>query len=565
MLLALLVGAVAPPIASATSDDQIKIIIGAPTGDRTGSTQKQSALFELAQPGWPGRNECRLDGAAWKPCGYEFATGSLSLGDHRLDVRQTNPVTGKIASTDTWTWKVIAPRKKSLDPSPYCHVTFEDYYVELRYPPLPFPPDPLNLHRAAIIVWNVENTSGEMIRSLPNQATVGDAVYTRTGPTLWPWWDIQWANYNWTAPTVREAFADSGAAADNTWPQGSTLFMIRGWWIPLAPEQGGPGSNDPAFFIRIPYEADGSPKPYMHAETKRVSMPQKWASCLRIIPPTEIVDNGNGTLSATFGWVNHSGLDLKTGAIVDVKTRTIGAPYIETLTGSSEYPQEAPTEFPGNSSGTWTYTFTDPGVDTSTPISWVVSDQRASLYVVRSKFTPSGTASTSPFTHVDPSTPYAPSSRPIAPGGSPARSPVSPTVTGGNVTTKTSLRVRSRILHRRGKTPRVTPGQHLVLQTTIRNTGKVDAMAPRICDVIPLRTRILHAPRHAKVSGRKYCWSASRLAAGAAVHGRITLKVLPHKEGTFYRYGLHANRVTVKATNTKTVKAKARFFIRPAS
>ncbi len=49
-----------------------------------------AALFDLAQPAFPGRNECQLDGGAFQPCSFFFSATNLSAGTHVLTVRQTS-------------------------------------------------------------------------------------------------------------------------------------------------------------------------------------------------------------------------------------------------------------------------------------------------------------------------------------------------------------------------------------------------------------------------------------------------------------------------------------------
>jgi hypothetical protein len=57
-----------PPSAGAVSGADLEVITATPTEARAGATANPDALFALAQPAFPGKNECRLDDGAFRPC-----------------------------------------------------------------------------------------------------------------------------------------------------------------------------------------------------------------------------------------------------------------------------------------------------------------------------------------------------------------------------------------------------------------------------------------------------------------------------------------------------------------
>lgn len=545
----ILLAALMPATATATSNENITLIKGAPTSERTGTTTKRSALFELAQPAWPGRNQCRLDGGALQPCSFEFEARDLAVGAHRLEVVQTD-VAGNVRK-DVWPWQIVS-RQSGLQVAPYCGVTFGTTDTDLH-------PEYYGA-RQGWLVWQVENGSGSTISTLPNETTVGD-VYSRQAASSWPWWDINLTTFIYipgvgTTPSTKW-YGDSG---HNTWPQGTTYISDTARWNPDAPTD---VPTDPEFSILSPYTASGaiSPYPRYGSLTKSV-FPSGWASCLRVIPPVAVIDNEDGTLSATFGWVNHSGKDLKAASPYSVKAGAIGEATLRSFTGAVEQPATMPTAFPAHSSGTWTYTFLDPGTDAVDPITWTVGSRSASLYIRQSAITRGAPGTTlSPWAFINPQTPYSAATRPFVPTAN-GSIPVSSTATtGGDGSGQAALRIRSRILRRTARIPAAHPGTFILFRNTIRNVGTSDAISLRVCDVLPKHTRAVHTPHHAKVKSQRYCWTASRLAAGASISGTLVLRVLPKAPGVSRWYGMHANRLVASAKNAKTRRTTARFRI----
>ena len=53
--------------------------------------------------------ECRLDGAAYAPCGRTAAFGGLSIGSHTLSVRAVDGSDNQDATPATYTWQVTTP------------------------------------------------------------------------------------------------------------------------------------------------------------------------------------------------------------------------------------------------------------------------------------------------------------------------------------------------------------------------------------------------------------------------------------------------------------------------
>jgi hypothetical protein len=549
-LVALLAALVIVPSAGALEPRDLNIIVGSPV-ERGGATERRSVLFELLQPAWPGTNACSLDGGTYEPCSFEFDARNLTVGRHQLRVRQTGP-DGSI-KTDAWTWEVLSDtNERILAPSAYCLNAFETVRDT----------DEPRRNRATTF-WEVDNRSSGAIRTIPNW---------RSPIPAWPYW-IPAFEFSYKNPAGRIAgnsyWSAGSDPAGNTFPPG-----VSGYWTSVAPVpetnyNGNASRYNPEFSILSPYRDDGSALPVDKWTKRSADITPNYATCLRILAPTELVDNGDGTLSATFGWVNHSPTTLKVGD-KDQKTGAIGIAAVSRFDGSDESPAGMPTAFPANSSGTWTYTFVDPGNDPGSPTKWRVGEISAAFYVRQALVKRQVGATTNPFTHSAQGTPLTPAARPTGSTSAEGSLPrpdtaTNPALAGGAVAQSARLKMTTRVEKRRTRLPRVRPGAHIVIRTVLRNVGTVDAINPRICDVIPLNSRILHAPRHAKIKGRTYCWTAGRLAAGAAVRGQITLVVGKPRAGRAYRYGVYRNRVSARAANAKKITSTARYrVIRPA-
>lgn len=531
----------AAPSANAISAADLDIINATPTEERAGATANPDALFALTQPAFPGANACQLDDGAFRPCSFFFQANGLQAGDHRLTVRQTSAA--GVVTTDTWLWTVRSAQAAiaanvPLEAHTYCYQGFDTAVDRVG-----------TTNRLGLGQWQSYVAGGTPIvadADSTDWATILGASYRRT-------------SQGWQLLPDPDVF--DGIPA---WPAGVGMpFSVSIANDVNARYDGSQRLHDPTWnLVRL---GGGSA-----LSRQSASMPTNLASCFAVHAPPGIVDNGNGSLSVTFGWSNLTPYPITAAAgangawkrpSASDPTGTVPRNTITTETGATVTPAGMPTQFGANSTGTWTYTFPDPGADGTAPITWTVGDQAASLLVRRANVTPAATApaGATPFTHIDFTTPTAAPTRQLsapAPGGSaPSTATPTPASTGGAVTGRTTLRVTNRVVRPKRRTYR--RGQTVHLTSTVRNTGKTDATRVRLCDRIPAGMKLLHAPGRRRISGRTVCWTNSRMAAGTGVSGRMALRVTK-----MAKPGLRTNRVTVRADNVRTTSARVRFRLR---
>ncbi|UUY05909.1 DUF11 domain-containing protein [Svornostia abyssi] len=535
------VAAACAPSASAVSGADLEIINATPTEERAGATANPDALFSLKQPAFPGTNECKLDSGAFRPCSFFFQASGLGTGDHRLTVRQTS-ASGTV-TTDTWPWTVRSAQAAiaanvPLEAHTYCYQGYDTAVDRAG-----------TTNRLGTGQWQSYAAGGTDIvadAGSTDWATILMAAYRRS-------------SQGWQGIPDRDVF--DGIPA---WPAGiGAPFAVSIANDANARYDGSQRLHDPTWNL-VRLGGSGA------LSRQQAPMPMDLASCFGVHAPPGIVDNGDGTLSVTFGWSNLTPYPITAAAgttgvwkrpSASDPTGSLPRNAVTTDAGSTVTPSGMPTQFGANSTGTWTYTFADPGADSTTPITWTVGDQSTSFLVRRANVTPAATApaGATPFTHVDFATPTAAPTRQLsapAPGGSaPSATTPAPGSTGGAVTARTTVRVTNRVVRPKRKAHR--RGQTVHLTSTVRNTGRVDATRVRLCDRIPAGMKLVHAPGRRKVSGRTVCWTSSRLAAGTGVSGRMALRVT-----TTAKPGLRTNRVTVRADNVPTTAAKARFRVR---
>ena len=556
------------------------IIQEGPTNVRGGKTADTDALFELKAPAWPGRSECSLDRGAFAPCSFFFETKALSTGRHLLTVNQYD-ADGKV-TTDQWPWNVVAPFIP-VEAHAYCWEGFDistqsghtwrrgealyRSYVPggsqqatwpsietVWYPPSRNPADP-GYPDGKILDNPTDN-------DILNGA---EATYFLDNPT--------WSN-TFVAKVIPTqeggpVYASVGAGntkADNTFPAGEGTPFGMDAYVILDPPRVDNVNYLPTWIIQSPGTQPGSV-----AQTSKATVSRDSGPCLALLPPVAVLDNGDGTLSATFGWANLSPWNIKaptgtpaTGAwqVPNGKgVAKVAGNWITSIGGSTETAPGMPSEFGANSQGTWTYTFTDPLSDSAEPIVWQVGDHGAAINLRRAQVVPRSpsTAAITPFTHVNPGTPQPPPARPISvdtgPNGAQIIPPaVSAANSGGVVKTPTSLRIKHKVS--RPKKAKVRPGKKIHFKVVIRNTGSVDAVSPKLCDRIPRGTKFVSAPGREKFKGRRVCWSGTRLAGGAAVKGTMTLRVKKNA-----RPGKRFNKVRAKAANAPVVKTRTKFKV----
>ena len=95
-----------------TTAPEAPVVVSGPVA----STTIRDTTFEFtAEPGTT--IECRLDGAAWTICTSPLNLGSLSLGDHTLELRSTDAA-GNVSGTRTERWTIVSPATPTPTPSP---------------------------------------------------------------------------------------------------------------------------------------------------------------------------------------------------------------------------------------------------------------------------------------------------------------------------------------------------------------------------------------------------------------------------------------------------------------
>lgn len=103
----------------------------------------------------------------------------------------------------------------------------------------------------------------------------------------------------------------------------------------------------------------------------------------------------------------------------------------------------------------------------------------------------------------------------------------------------------------------VKRGKRIHFRATLRNEGTVDAVNAQLCERIPKGMKFIGAPgRETKKNKRLVCWSNSRMAAGTAVTGTMTLKAKKKA-----KIGVRKNRVVIKAANSPAKRAKVKFHV----
>ena len=104
---------------------------------------------------------------------------------------------------------------------------------------------------------------------------------------------------------------------------------------------------------------------------------------------------------------------------------------------------------------------------------------------------------------------------------------------------------------------RVRRGATVSLRGTITNTSAITARNLRLCERIPVGTRVVRAPNHGPTGARTICWSTPELAAGASARGTTVLRVVKSA-----KIGVRANRTTVTAVNACPRTSRATFLVR---
>ena len=552
VLCSLAVGAAIAPHARAVDSRNISVIENFPTNLKTGSSSTNGSwAYLLDTPLWPGTNTCEVDGGAPRPCSWviemRVATGKTGT----LKVTQTR-ADGSV-TVDSASW-VHSPktRDSGLAPQAYCQLTtgpvkaVSDWYST----------------QDVTTLWGVYND-----RPTPIDLSGRNAY---ADPTLNP-----------SNPTVYRAGTVSSFLYDGRTGRFNPIYSP----LPQTPPVFAPGESAPFPTATVTGIVNGiqdrtpSIRISNGIDSFGVDVPNNYASCFRVISPSTIIDNGDGSYSATFGWVNLMGdpLSIRAGAsgpwgmgtMFGHATRRIGlANQLRTPSGSSIDDAGQPTYFPASSLGTWTYTWkddgslyrsTDAGKDPVLPFEWRIAGETAGFYVRRSLATHHTQAPTpiSPFTHIDPSTPATTPAIPIAlPSRSGDGTTTAPTSLSGShsgaatTTTLTLGRTRPRA-------PIAKARQVVRVDYTIRNAGSSEAIGGELCETVPRGTIVLAAPGRHRVSARRYCWASHRLAAGSAVQGHLLVRFPAHLAGRAARI-----RVTVKYDNATRVTRTLTYGVR---
>lgn len=513
-----LLGLIVSSPAHGVESRDISLIENFPTNHkaRYGETPQGSWAFLLKMPYWPGANTCSLNGSPATPCSWviptDVADGLLS----KLEITQTDAFGA--TTTDSTTWTRSGPSQDSgLNPVAYCRLVTGPITRPL----------PWYAAQPVTVLWGLFNDRRSPI-DLTGRNVFADASLNPADPNIYK------------AGTTR-AFSFDG----RSWQK---YFAP----LPQTPPVFAPGESAPfATTVTAPFSG-ASKDPEMQisrgGDTFFLDVPAAYASCFRVIPPSTIIDNGDGTYSATFGWVNLLGDPLliptnRSGAwgVVDLyghATRRLGT--LNTLRlPNGAYVDDAgqPTYFPASSLGTWTYTWKDDGSlyraedagqDPVRPFEWIVGGTNSGFYVRRSLATHHTQAPTpiTPFTHINPNTPTTTPPIPVAApsrlnaGDGVTQSPTA--LSGGHPGADTTIAFSVRRAHPRSVVAR--PGQVVRVDYALRNTGASEAVAGRLCETVPRGTVVVAAPGRHKVSATRYCWSSHRMAAGAAIEGHLKVR-----------------------------------------
>lgn len=552
------------PAAFAVYSSEITLIQSFPTdstgGDRTKSIAgDENFPFQIRTSYWPSTTTCSLNGGTATPCSWVYiprglrATSSSTPTTADLNtiaVTQTDPmgVTTSASYSYVYSTRTEAP-SRALSAQGYCRLQTA--------PANAFPGAPGADKMKEVVLYGGYNASTTPI-------TLGSPS---TGST-------------------RITYTTQSVTFDGT--NNSAVF---GTGSLTYPKIYAPGATGP---FRVPMQAtllaangeDLTPPSIEITSTvnrSRFSVPANYASCFRVLPPAGIVDNDDGTYSATFGWVNMYPIAISTAKgyfgpwsgpnLYSRPAQYVGlGNYLTTPADVDIMDAGQPYYFPGNSTGTWTYTWTDDGSlyspgdagrDPQLPFTWTVGGDTTGFYVRRALATHHTQAPSvfTPFTHANATTPITtpavPASSSTDATGSTKPSTAPASVSGGNPGRRTTLKVTARRTYPRRVITH--PGHIVRIDVTIRNTGTVDAVGGRICDVIPVGAVIVAATARSQIDKRKVCWTGTRLAAGSAVTGYIKLRF---PDTTKARRVV--NRITASATNARPSKARVVYRIVPA-
>jgi uncharacterized repeat protein (TIGR01451 family) len=581
VVLLLLVTAAFVPAANALASEPAEwhLIDSGPTEPVFGAeTANPHALFSLQQPAWPNVNQCSLDhpgpqsAKVWTPCSFFFEASNLAVGAHLLDVRQVDPAGNELAR-DAFGWTVVAPTASTpIEAHVQCRQGYGSKPGSQVFPG----GDKYTSYSDGSALYSSYVPGTAPVKTLPNT----DSLWPGENPN-----DIFASNYAIGENNPTDFWSLALTSAWMYLPSSGGETGARGSFAPLDGPSFGPGEaantwapGEGTPFASVadvlldsrPSSTLTAPKWTIRQWTKDSTI--KWTStayvadsiapCLRVIAPIGLIDNGDGTLSATFGWENLApwNVTATNGAAWRAPnggtTSSLGVNRIS-YAGTNTTPAGMPTTFGANSSGVWTYTFPSNGQDSAQPITWTVGEQSASFYVRpslawRVSAAPVGAT---PFTHVDFSTPQTAPVRAVSETFSGAVAAAPNAGTSGGAAGPTTLKVVNRLERpRRGS---FKHGQLVHLSATIRNVGTADAINAQICDRIPNGMKFVSASGHrVKVKRNVLCWRTSRQAAGTAVKGVMTLRVVSAAKA-----GKRTNRVTVKATNARTTASSASFRI----
>lgn len=554
-----------PDSIGGSSDATDVIIQTGPTAESGGKTTDQSVLFELRQPPYPGKNECSFDSGPFQSCGAFYRAENLALSAHSLKVKQTivTPGAATRVKNDGFSFDVVKDVGTPVEQHTYCWLSLDektDYLV-----------GPTTTIRGSAMYYPVL-ASGQTQKTFPNQATPGYDTFDRKVPG--PFWLSEFISA-WVFAGGGNDFAVSrgfGGESDNTWVPDTG--DRSGAPFPVRADVTVGANRRPSWSLSPPGPTANT---FAGSLTTYVSATE--APCLRLLPPSSVHNNGDGTLSATFGWQNLTPFTItaKTsgGSWVHPSGKT-GAGEVKgngltDSAGTVSTPKGMPTAFGANSAGTWTYTFTDPLRDSINPIKWRVGNESVEFYVVQSLLTPPN-PSVNPFTHVNSSTGGAPATatqqQPVRPlsvsSPDPAKAVVAPQPkpdqTGGTVAQRGKLTLTTKVVSPKMKY--VKRGKKITFRSVVRNKGTVDAVGARLCEAIPRGTKFVSAPGReifntkVKQHKQRVCWDHSRMAPGTAWTSTLVLKAKGKA-----KFGKRSNVVRARARNIPTVKKKTIFHI----
>ncbi|KKL47690.1 hypothetical protein LCGC14_2333010, partial [marine sediment metagenome] len=318
-------------------------------------------------------------------------------------------------------------------------------------------------------------------------------------------------------------------------------------------------------------------------------LPTPHAPCFRVLPPPFVVDNGDGTSSATFAWINHnffpvqSPVRLKANASWSglwtlkrpftakaLKITPVGPGGYNQFSVSSSPTSSAgtPITFPAAATGSWTYTWQNSSPPTT--LQWEVTGSSAGITIANTPVCTRQTtaqapsilqnlecpAGTMPTANTQP--PYivtVPNPSPKIEFKAPSTKQPPFSDVGGKPDGNTEIKVTNWALGNR-KTVRI--GKTIRLRAEARNIGSNDASNLKLCDLVPKGMKLVGSPSHRTKNGRLYCWRAKRMGAGSGVLGEIILRATSKTKPGWKR-----NRVTLTAGNAELSRAWTRFQVLP--